>query len=143
MRLIKQMLLMSSRQDHLTNWKHYISTARVPTTSKLGRMVNYLDGLLDQKSHDPLIMWSCRVNTSPLPQYLWPQNFARWSLTLAAFTHKVKWSIITWFCQITWKIKNISPLTHNDYGHKIWQDGDLPSVTSTHKVSWQFNQVVF
>ena len=48
-------------QDHMTNENHYISTARVPMTTKLVRMVNYLDGLLPLKSHHPLIMWSCKI----------------------------------------------------------------------------------
>ena len=45
-RLIKQVLVTSSHQDHVTNENHYISTTTVPMTTKLGRMVIYLDGLL-------------------------------------------------------------------------------------------------
>ena len=40
---------------------HYISASRVPMTTKLGKMVTYLDGLLPIKSHDPLIAWPCKV----------------------------------------------------------------------------------
>ena len=46
MGLIKQVLVMSSRQDHVTNSKHYISTATVPMATKPGKMVTYFGGLL-------------------------------------------------------------------------------------------------
>ena len=39
----------------------HISTTRVPMTTKLDRMVTYLDGLLPIKSRDYLITWSCEV----------------------------------------------------------------------------------
>ena len=41
-RLIKQVLVTSLRQDHVTNGKHYISTTRVPMANKLGMKVTYL-----------------------------------------------------------------------------------------------------
>ena len=43
-------------QNHMKNENHYISTIRVPTATKLGRMVTYLNGLLPIKSHGFLIM---------------------------------------------------------------------------------------
>ena len=46
MRLIKQVLVMSLRQDNVANEKHCISTTRVSMATKLGRMVTYLNGLL-------------------------------------------------------------------------------------------------
>ena len=33
-------------------------------TTKLGRMMTYLNGLLPIKSHDPLIMWPCEMGGS-------------------------------------------------------------------------------
>ena len=36
-------------QSHVTNKSHYISTIRVPMTTKLDRMISYLDGLLHIK----------------------------------------------------------------------------------------------
>ena len=39
----------------------HISTTTVPMTTKLDRMVAYLDGLLPIKSHDPLLAWSCEI----------------------------------------------------------------------------------
>ena len=53
MRLIKQVLVTSLRQDHATTLKHSISTTRVPMATKLGRMVTYLDMLLPIKSTWP------------------------------------------------------------------------------------------
>ena len=37
---------------HATNKNRYISTTRVPMTSKLGTMITYLDGLLPIISND-------------------------------------------------------------------------------------------
>ena len=48
-------------QGHVTNENHYIFTTRVPTATKLGGMVTYLDRLLRLKPHDSLITWSCEV----------------------------------------------------------------------------------
>ena len=53
MRLIKQVLVTSLRQDHVTTLKHSISATRVPMATKLGRMVTYLDMLLPLKSTWP------------------------------------------------------------------------------------------
>ena len=44
MRLIKQVMVTSSRQDHMTNKKYYIFTTTV--SMKLGRMVVYLQRVL-------------------------------------------------------------------------------------------------
>ena len=59
MNLFLQILVTSSNQDHLTNWKHYIPTINVTMATKLGRM--YRDGLLPIKPHDALITWSCEI----------------------------------------------------------------------------------
>ena len=62
MRLIKQVLLTSLGQPHVTNENNYFSTTTpLLMATKLGRMVTYLDGLLPIKSHDPLITWSCEI----------------------------------------------------------------------------------
>ena len=95
MRLIKQVLVTSSRQDYVTNLKQYTPTTRVPLATKLGRMVWYRHGLLSIKSYDFLITCSCKItwhtktmifplqqitgqtkNISRLTQCLWPQNLA-------------------------------------------------------------------
>ena len=73
-------LVTSLRQNRVANLKHYISTVRVPIATKLGRMITYLDGFLPEKSHNPLIMWSCNITWQTkiiiflLPQFLWPPN---------------------------------------------------------------------
>ena len=59
-RLMKQVLVMSPGQNHVTNENH-ISTTRVPMATKLCKMVTYLDWLLPLKLHDPLIMWSWEI----------------------------------------------------------------------------------
>ena len=40
------------------------------------------------------------------------------------------------------KLKPLYLHYHNIYGHKTWQDGDLPLVASTHKVKWPYNHLV-
>ena len=75
-RLIKQVLVTSSHQDQVTNWKH-ISTTTVPMATRLGKKATYLDGVLSIKSHDPLVTWSSvitwqtKIIISPLPHCLW------------------------------------------------------------------------
>ena len=70
-------------QDHVI-YKNHISTYTVPMTTKLGKMITYLQGLLPIKSHEALIVWSCKITwqtkttISPLPQNLMPTNFAGW-----------------------------------------------------------------
>ena len=80
-----------SRQD-LTklrdklNMYHYISTTTVST--KLGRMVNCLEELLAQNSHDTLIAWfyeitwKIKIIISTIPQCLRPPNLVELWLNL-------------------------------------------------------------
>ena len=68
MRLIKEVLVTSLRQDHVTNKN--ISTTRVPMVTKLGRMVTYLEGLQPIKSDDPLITCLRRSLNKLKPLYL-------------------------------------------------------------------------
>ena len=58
---IKQVLLTSLRQDHMTNLKHYISITRVPMVTKLGRLVTYLDEFLPINSNGLLITWPFKI----------------------------------------------------------------------------------
>ena len=59
MRLIRQLVMTSPLQHHVTNQKPYNSTKNAPRAIKLGRMVTYVDRLQPKKSHDPLISRSC------------------------------------------------------------------------------------
>ena len=83
--LIKLVLVNSSREDHVTNLKNYISLTRVLLATKHGRMVIYLDWFLPINLHEPLtawpskIMWHDKTIISKLPQCLWSPNFvASW-----------------------------------------------------------------
>ena len=66
-------------------------------TTKLGRMVAHLDGLLSIKLHNLLTIWSCKITwrakkfISSLAQCLWPRNLLRWygDLFWRASNHKV------------------------------------------------------
>ena len=60
MKLIKQVLVTPSHQDHVTNEKH-TTTTRVTMAAKLGLTVSYLNGLLPIESHDTLITWSFEI----------------------------------------------------------------------------------
>ena len=51
-------------QGHAANKNHHISITRVSMTTKLGRMIASLDGLLPIMSHDPLITWPCEIRGS-------------------------------------------------------------------------------
>ena len=46
---------------HMTNKKQDISTTSVPMTTKLRRMMTYLNELLP---NDPLITWRCKIGGS-------------------------------------------------------------------------------
>ena len=48
----------------MANKNHHISITRVSMTTKLGRMIASLDGLLPIMSHDPLIIWPCEIRGS-------------------------------------------------------------------------------
>ena len=60
--------------------------------NKLERMMNYTDGFLTIRSHDPLVLWcweimsQTKILISLLPQHLWQPNLAGWwCLTLTGF----------------------------------------------------------
>ena len=63
-----------------------------------------------------------------IPEYLWPPSL-------------VFDSLVMWTCRIRWQAKTISGY-HSGYGHHNLQDGDLPWTAPTHKVTWQFNNLV-
>ena len=84
--------------------KNSISTTRVPMATKVGRMVTYLAEFFPIKSHDPLIIWFCKIMRqtkiiiSPMPQCLWPPNVAGYSLLwwtpVCKFTQLVDYLIL-------------------------------------------------
>ena len=93
-------------RDHVRKWNHYISSIKAPMATKLGRMVTYLDFLLLIKSHDPLIMWSCKIMWKLKSFYLHYHS---------AYGHRT-WQDgnLSWWalaCKVTWQTKIIiSPL---------------------------------
>ena len=119
---------------HVTSSNYYISTTTVSMAMTFGGMVTCHEGLLTIKSHNVLIMWSCKVMwqtkiiISLLPEWLWPPNLIEWwhtlrhlkkksyihmndNLTWWVTTYKLHQPLITWSCKITWKTKTIiSPL---------------------------------
>ena len=46
--------------DHFTNSKH-VSTTSMLMTTKLGRMLTYLEGFLPRELLDPLVTWSYKI----------------------------------------------------------------------------------
>ena len=148
MKLIKQALVTSLRQDHLRNYNHYISITRVPMATKLGKMITYLDWLLLIKSHDPLISWSCKITLqnkttiSPLSERLWLPNLAGWyrSYLDGPAPIKSRHPLITWSCEITWQTK-IFYLSR--CLHQTLQDVNLPWYAPAYNVTLPFDHVVF
>ena len=98
----------------------------MPMATKLGTMVIRLEGLL-LKLLDPLITWSCDItwqtrNVSPLPQWLWPQNLARWWFTMRVFYPLSHMTILSRRLA-RWgdKLKSLYIHYHNAYGYQTWQ----------------------
>ena len=48
-------------QEHVTNWKQYISSTTVPMSTKLVRLVTYLERLQPIYLLDPLVMWFWKI----------------------------------------------------------------------------------
>ena len=82
MRLIKQVLVTSSRQGHVTN-KKLISTTRLSNATKLGKMVTYLDGL-QQKVAWPSDQSFIQGHNHPLKIW-WTPSLVRSSLQMFFF----------------------------------------------------------
>ena len=82
MRLIKQVLVTSSRQGHVTN-KKLISTTRLSNATKLGKMVTYLDGL-QQKVAWPSDHSFIQGHNHPLKIW-WTPSLVRSSLQMFFF----------------------------------------------------------
>ena len=60
--------------DHVRNWNHYISTTTMPMTTRVGRVVTYLEWLLPVMSHDHMITWSNKITwQTKIIIYLLPQ----------------------------------------------------------------------
>ena len=96
-------------QDHVTNYKHYISPTRAPTATKPHRIVTYNDWVLPVKPYDTLIMWSCKIIAETETTYYisvttvpMATKFDR-MLTYLERLSPIKLTDLfaTWFCEIT------------------------------------------
>ena len=59
-------------------------------------------------------------NISPLPQCLWPPNFASWWLPTRDSHPKKHDTLIRWSCEITWQTKTIiTPLAMYNLGQRV------------------------
>ena len=94
-----------------SNWKHISTTTGM--TTKLGRMVTYLEALLTIKSHYALITWSCKVtwqtkiifSTTRLPMTTKLGSMVTYfDRFLLIISHGF---LITWSCEITWQTKAV------------------------------------
>ena len=48
-------------------------------------------------------------------------------------------SLVSWFCKITWQVKNISATFYKNIdGRQTWQGGDSPWGTPTKSVTWSY-----
>ena len=131
--------------DQVTNLNYYISISRMPLTTKLSKMLDYIELLPPIESHKPSMMWSCKITwqtrsiISPLPQCLWPPNLVGWWLTLRfSYTWSQKTLSTRAFKKLCDKLKPLYLHYHNAYGYQIWQNSDLPWRIPTHKVIWYF-----
>ena len=134
MRLIKQVLMMSSPQDHLTNWNHYISTNTVPVTTKRNRVVTKFERLLSIIFFPNSTLWSrdlarsCNELKSLYLHYPSAYSNQTWQdddLNCAASTPKVTWPYNKVILGDHEKLKSSYIHYHNVYHHQIWQGYDL------------------
>ena len=80
--------------------------------TKLGWVVTYQEGLPPIKSHDPLIIWFCKIIwqtkiiITPLPKWLWSPDFAG------------SWLALMGSCKVTWPFYHMflwGHVTKDDY----------------------------
>ena len=118
MRLIKQVLVISSRQDEATNLKH-IATTWMLLVTKLDRIVTYLGGLLPIKSYGSLIIWSCKftwqtktvVSLLCIATVRMTTKLGRMLTNLQVLPPMLLIPLVTWSYWIMWQTKTIiSPL---------------------------------
>ena len=73
--------------------KNCISTTTMLMAIKLGSMMTYFEWLLPIKSHNHIIIWSCKITwqtkISPVRQCLWLPILAGWDIQWGVSFHKV------------------------------------------------------
>lgn len=134
--------------SHMTLWscgllwschsQNYLFTITVPTVTKLGSMVTYIEGLLPVKSHDTLITRSCKITLqtkTPPPHCLWPPNLAVWWLTFRGSSPSSLLALQSLgLARLSEKLKTLYLHYHNVYNYE-----ELPPITSNNPViKWPF-----
>ena len=101
-----------------SNYRRYNSTTTMPMTTKLGKMITYLDGLLTKEVHEHLISWSCSMMWSTKTIIIFyirvliatklgrMVTYLERLLTIKSFN-----TLMSRSCKVTWQMKTIiSPL---------------------------------
>ena len=130
----------------MRNWKHCISTTRVPLANKFSRMVTYLDELLPKKSHD-LRSWTFRDQVTHQNHYIcitlylpMATKLGRMVTNLEGFLPVMLFNpLVTCYFEI---LKPLNLHYHNDYGHKTWYYDDLYWATISHKFTQTCSLIV-
>ena len=119
--------------------------------TKLVRMLTYLDDLLPIKSHDPLIMWSCKIPwqtkiiLSSLSYCLWPPNVTSHKLTWS-FDYVVLWDRVT--TENCYIFTTTAPMTTKLGKLVTFYEGILstmllhPLVTWSYKITWEAKTII-
>ena len=126
----------------MTNSNHYIFTTTVPMVTKPEKLVTCHEGLLPIMILHPLVTWFCKIMWQTktifylLPQNLCPQNLAGWWLNLTAFYPQSQMTNHV-VLEITWQIKNISPLSQclRPQG-LVGLEWLLPIKSRDHTITW-------
>ena len=111
-------------QNHVTNKNHFISTALVHMTTKLGRMTTFFEWLPHVKLFDSLVTWLCRTRwnsksiiSSP-SQCQWQLNLAGNWLSLNSSPYKNTW--VLWsssLARLRDKLKSLYLPYQSPHGH--------------------------
>ena len=155
---------------NVTNWSRYISTITRCMTIKLGRVVTYREWLLPIRTGAPTHKVTCFFDQMVL-EVAWQIwcYISTWIRSIATKYGKVvnyceglpplesHDPLMTWSCEITWQIKNMStttmPLTTKlvggwsynpsimwfTNGYQIWQGGNLPWGASANKATYKLS----
>ena len=112
-------------------------------TTRLGKIVAHLDGLLPIKAHDLLITWSCDITwqaktiISSLSQHT--TKIGRMVTYLEGHTMLQSRG----FAKSFDKRKSLYVYYQSTYGYQTWQNGDILWEASNHKVILRFDHVLF
>ena len=105
----------------------------MPRATKIGRVVTCHEVVPPLKSHDPLIVWSCKITDDLKPLYLHyhiAYGYQTWqggSMQWGALTHKFT---LSFNHVVLWGHLKKSDIVYfhlcKSSGHQTWEGGDLP-----------------